>query len=341
MAWVCGGGWVDGTARSKPPVALGGGGVLEIGTTAGTVVESRAAVRWSRQLVGLTEMGGDSEMIGDSTSGPSARGSMRDGRRIEFGWEVGAGLDGGVSVATGGLSTCRGLGRWLKSRCLDSGATSSTAAIRLLGRGGGRVLLRPFPISFERQTDSTPAAPRSQDPARGRIVALIGYCSRAAFFCVPKPSSRIYIGSVSRSAALTPLRDAYRRWLGLLVIAAMLATTLFAGRSFYFCVWMQEVSDSCCCADDSENDDGAPLLKGKPCCERKELPQANQFDGRLRGDVAVVAVPAVLTTPEPSAQFVETRASLASQVVRGWWRRPARPPPPRAPPHALNCVYLI
>ncbi|MFO0550222.1 MAG: hypothetical protein U0271_17640 [Polyangiaceae bacterium] len=153
--------------------------------------------------------------------------------------------------------------------------------------------------------------------------------------------AKVYIGTVSRNAALTPLQHAFRRWLGVLVLAAMLATTLFAGRSFYFCIWMQEVSDTCCCAEEPANDDGAPRVKGEPCCEQKQLPQASQYDGRLRGDAAVVAVPALLAELESPPQLFEVRSVGSTQRVRGWWRRPARPPPPRAPPHALNCVYLI
>ncbi|MDI3290494.1 hypothetical protein [Polyangium sp. 15x6] len=145
-----------------------------------------------------------------------------------------------------------------------------------------------------------------------------------------------------RALASSTLAPGPRRVFALLLVAVVALAVFFSGRSYYFCVAVQEVVEHACEFDDcsvhGEDDEQGPSV-GEGCCEEHrvgELPPAHK-----RVELPRVP-PAPVTTLPDEAGPVAFLPPRGRQYLAPSPRIVARPALPRAGPRssAERCIAL-
>ncbi|MDC0745835.1 hypothetical protein [Polyangium mundeleinium] len=145
-----------------------------------------------------------------------------------------------------------------------------------------------------------------------------------------------------RALALSTQAPGPRRVFAVLLVAVVALAVFFSGRSYYFCVAVQEVVEHACESDDCSahgaEDDQGPSV-GEDCCEEHqvgELPPAHK-----RVELPQVPPAPVTTLPGEGvpAAFGPPRGS---RYLAPLPRIVARPALPRAGPRssAERCIAL-
>ncbi len=123
--------------------------------------------------------------------------------------------------------------------------------------------------------------------------------------------------------------------LSFFLAIALLGAIVFQGRRFLWCPVMLEAREACCCPATSHDESG-PTVERPACCDERSIPATSSASSS--GDHAFAAV-AVVVTDVPALRA--EAAIVASQGAPSHTSAVAALLPPRGPPYALNCAYLI
>jgi hypothetical protein len=134
------------------------------------------------------------------------------------------------------------------------------------------------------------------------------------------------------------VRRFIRPALSLVVMIALLCAIVFQGRRFLWCPIMLEARQACCCPRTDHQEPG-PAVERPRCCESKSVPASSEASVSSER-MSPVALPVAF---DPPAIVGEAPLRIAVDELACSASRPCGrvSPPPRGPPHALNCVYLI
>lgn len=140
---------------------------------------------------------------------------------------------------------------------------------------------------------------------------------------------------LGRPRVARPLAQGSRRLLALAVLAAVAFTSLFSGRSYFWCIPMQQVE--IVCEDEASDHSPEPSVRDA-CCERYtigELPRAE----RRPALPAIPPAPHVILAdaPAPAAGHAYVPAHLVATPRIFARHAPTRAGPPTS---AERCVAL-
>ncbi len=117
---------------------------------------------------------------------------------------------------------------------------------------------------------------------------------------------------------------------------ALLGAIVFQGRRFLWCPLMLEAREACCCPATSHDDPG-PTVERPACCDARAVPQASHASSSSDHSFpALVAVAVDIPAIRTEAPYVDDGYLAPSHPSSE-----AALLPPRGPPYALNCAYLI
>lgn len=144
-----------------------------------------------------------------------------------------------------------------------------------------------------------------------------------------------------RAPAISTQAPGPRRVLALLLVAVVALAVFFSGRSYFFCVAVQEVVEHACESDDCAvhgEDEQGPSI-GEGCCEKHQVGELPPAHKRLELPQVPPAPATTLPDEMPPAAFLPPRSPPYLTSAR---RIVARPVLPRAGPRssAERCIAL-
>jgi hypothetical protein len=119
------------------------------------------------------------------------------------------------------------------------------------------------------------------------------------------------------------VRIAARAFGGALLMGVLVSALFMAGRSYLWCVPMQQVMQvSCCCAGESAE----PRVRAA-CCETREILGLPQVEARGAGAPAIPPALAATAVLAPPQAVPPLRSVRAAPPLRGVRERPIRAGP--------------
>ena len=121
-----------------------------------------------------------------------------------------------------------------------------------------------------------------------------------------------------RAAFALPRAELWRALLGLVALAAVLASTLRVDRSYFHCIPMQRVMAATCCADDHDADEHRGQELRSTCCVKKQLaavPQHAPSGDELRPSAPPALAPS-FAVPLPRHEHPRSVELPTARVAR-------------------------